>query len=305
MAFGKKKRKFSKIIKGIFWFLGIILVVFCLGVLFYQGIWINYKNEMDRLKMEAYELKKEVFIAKEDLKAGAILGEDNLYEGEVHASLLQNRFMTKEDFGKVLLIDLAKDEVVMTTMVFDEKIENTVREEELNMVLLPSNLSKNQYIDLRIGFPNGEDYIVLSKKKIQNLELAKNTIWLWVEEKEILSMSSAIVDAYLHKGSKLYTVTYVLPSLQDEAVATYPVNNDVLKLIKSNPNILEEAKKGLSEEIRKQLDERLKALSTESTDKIHTGVTNEAKQREDKIATEKEESKEEPTMEDEEIEDFY
>lgn len=299
-------------IKGALLVFGNILLLIGLGFLFYKVIWIDYRNEMDQLRMETYALKRSVLIAKEDLKAGDTLSGDNLYEGEIRASLLQDQFVTKEDFGKTLLIDLEKDAVVIKGMVFDEEIESTVREEELNMLLLPSNLGKSQYIDLRIGFPNGEDYIVLSKKKVRDLELGKNTLWLWVEEKEILSLSSAIVDAYLHKGSKLYTVTYVLPSLQEKAVATYPVNNDVLRLIKSNPNILEEAKKGLSEETRRLLDERLKILSDESADKIHAGVSNEAKQREDKIVKEEEDAKKEAPVHEEEsidggegIEDFY
>ena len=34
------------------------------------------------------------------------------------------------------------------------------------MIVLPTDLAKNDYVDIRILFPNSQDYIVVSKKRI-------------------------------------------------------------------------------------------------------------------------------------------
>ncbi|GJM69319.1 hypothetical protein HMSSN036_15350 [Paenibacillus macerans] len=74
-------------------------------------------------------------------------------------------------------------------------------------------------MDIRIQFPTGQDYILLSKKKIE--ALAPGTVTVTLGEAEILSLSSAIVDAYLHKAS-IYALTYVEPYLQGKSTPTYP-----------------------------------------------------------------------------------
>jgi len=285
MAFSKRKIKLTNVAKGI---LVTIVIMGALG----SGLYMIFQNKMNACEMELNALKKDlfksVFMSKGYILAGAVINENDFYLADIYSSIDQSQYITKEDIGKVLIVDVKANVPILETMVREEMIQNDLREEELNMFLLPSNLAKNQFVDVRIGFPNGEDYIVLSKKKIQDVMLQNNTIWLWINEKEILMLSSAIVDAYLHKGSKLYTVTYIEPATQDQAILNYPVNNDVLKVIQNNPNILDEAKQSLSEEARNLLNERLKEISDTEISSVESGVTKEASSRETKIAKEQE-----------------
>lgn len=285
MAFSKRKIKLTNVAKGI---LVTIVIMGALG----SGLYIIFQNKMNSCEMELNALKKDLFknvyMSKGNILAGAVINENDFYLADIYSSIDQGQYITKEDIGKVLIIDVKANVPILEAMVREEMIQNDLREEELNMLLLPSNLAKNQFVDVRIGFPNGEDYIVLSKKKIQDVMLQNNTIWLWINEKEILMLSSAIVDAYLHKGSKLYTVTYIEPTTQDQAILNYPVNNDVLKVIQNNPNILDEAKQSLSEEARNLLNERLKKISDTEISNVESGVTKEASSRETKIAKEQE-----------------
>lgn len=265
-----------------------ILIIGIIG----SGGYIVFEKYLDAYKLELNTLKgdlaKNVYISNKKLISGTIISKDDFYLSQVYSSLGQEQYISEEDMGKILVIDVGEAMPILKDMVKESTIQNDLREEELNMLLLPSNLVKNQYIDIRLGFPNGEDYIVLSKKKIQEVQLANNTIWLWVDEKEILMLSSAIVDAYLHKGSKLYTVTYVEPAVQEKAILTYPVNHDVLKVIKADPNILEEAKKALSEEARTQLEARLLDISEAAISSMESGVKEESSNRDTKIANEQE-----------------
>ncbi len=49
-------------------------------------------------------------------------------------------------------------------------------------------MKKSDFVDVRIKFPTGQDYILLSKKKVE--DLSNNRVWYHMNEKEILSMSS-------------------------------------------------------------------------------------------------------------------
>ncbi len=283
MAFGKKKHRGLKRLLLFLLFFLILGGGGASGYMLYNAhvseISAAYEEEIETLQLDAYALKRTVLMSREKMNAGTVLQKEQLYTSEISASLVQNQFMTHEDIGKVLLVDVEPDVPIMRTMLFEEIIGKDTREEELNMIFLPTNLEMNRFVDVRIGFPNGEDFIVLTKMKVRGCDLSNNMLWLWMEEKEILTLSSAIVDAYLHKGTKLYTVTYVAPTVQDEAIANYPVNTDVLKIIQENPNILAEAKQGLTADMRKLLDSRLSALSEEATSSVDQGIKKEISDR--------------------------
>jgi hypothetical protein len=91
--------------------------------------------------------------------------------------------------------------------------------------------------------PTGEDYIVVSKKKVLQCNLT--TIWLKMSEEEILTLGNAIVEAYTATGTKLYATTYSEPGMQAAATPTYAVSEAVLSLINTDPNIRTEARNAL------------------------------------------------------------
>lgn len=133
----------------------------------------------------------------------------------------------------------------------DAVVTKDVRREEYNMIVLPMDLMTGDYIDIRLLLPTGQNVIVVSKKQVevpQNADgsYVADTIWAELREDEILSISSAIVEAYTVPGSKLYAVKYAEPGMQDAAVPTYTPNSAVTALIQSNPNIVETASKELA-----------------------------------------------------------
>ena len=92
--------------------------------------------------------------------------------------------------------------------------------------------------------PNGQDYIVVSKKRIK--KITEDTIWIDLYEQETLVMSNAIVEAYKMKGSKLYATTYVEPGNQADATPTYVPSSTVINLMNSDANIVAEARQALA-----------------------------------------------------------
>lgn len=142
-------------------------------------------------------------------------------------------------------VKLQAGNVVSLSMLKQGGIANDERMMEYGMVVLPTQLKNGDFIDIRLRLANGTEEIVLAKKKVE--QCTANSIWMKMKEQDILTMNSAIVDAYLAQGSQLRATLYTNPLMQDAAEVNYPVNNDVLAAVYKNPNILDNAKNALSE----------------------------------------------------------
>ncbi|MEG1741668.1 MAG: hypothetical protein RR237_02195, partial [Acetivibrio sp.] len=118
-------------------------------------------------------------------------------------------------------------------------------------------------VDIRILYPNGENYIVLSKKILKELNQERTICYLWMEEQETLFISSAMVDAYMTPGAILYTTKYVESEIQKPSIVTYIPSHQVMDLIQKNPNIVESAKLGLEKQVREKLELRLEEFIKE------------------------------------------
>ncbi|MNE94882.1 hypothetical protein D3C80_1928990 [compost metagenome] len=82
------------------------------------------------------------------------------------------------------------------------------------------------------------------------------------------------MDAYLHKAT-IYALLYVDPYLQSKAIATYPVNQAVLDLIKRDPNIVNKAEQALQISSRSSLESGLSVLSPDKAASYAARQTNE------------------------------
>ncbi len=153
--------------------------------------------------------------------------------------------------------------IVTKDMIYevDDPVTSDQRMLEYSCIVLPSQLQEGEYIDIRYSIPDGQDYIVLSKKKV--LQCTVNSIWLKLTEDEMLTLESAIVETYRSEGSvKLYAVQYTEPGMQTAAIPTYPVKEAVKELIRKDPNVANEAKQKIEERYAQyyQLEERTKHI---------------------------------------------
>ena len=128
-------------------------------------------------------------------------------------------------------VDMNANTVITSKLVIqsDERVTDDTREQEYNVVVLPVDLMTNDYIDIRLMTPQGQDFIVVSKAQV-NIPMnadgsyIPDTMKINLREDEILTMSSAIVEAAGLKGAKLYATKYVEPAMQEEAYVTYTPN---------------------------------------------------------------------------------
>ena len=151
----------------------------------------------------------------------------------------------------VAKVDMKANTVITSDLISrsDNIVTDDVRREEYNMLILPMDLATGDYVDIRLMLPSGQNYIVVSKKEVEipliGTEYSTDTIWVDLSEDEILTMSSAIVDAYRMTGAKLYVTKYSDAGIQAAATPTYVVNAETAALIERDPNILETALKEL------------------------------------------------------------
>ena len=148
-------------------------------------------------------------------------------------------------------VNMYKNSIITIDMLSksEEKTTDDLRKVEYNMLVLPSQLETGEYIDIRLAMPSGQDYIVVSKKQVEIPQIngvdSEDTIWLKLTEDEIITMNSAIVDAYRTIGSTLKVVIYTEAGIQSAATPTYVPTGEVMQLIESNPNIVETYKNAL------------------------------------------------------------
>lgn len=166
--------------------------------------------------------------------------------------------------GALANVDISTGAILHREMIgFKSDIPDDLREFELQGLQMPINMKHGDYVDVRVSFPSGLDFLVLSKKKVIDiLKVGEEDHFVEycifnLDTDEILRLKSAIVDAYINEGTHLYSTIYVEPDKQKAAEITYPVNENVRKIIQDDPNIVKIAMKSLDEGKRKILDESL------------------------------------------------
>lgn len=182
-----------------------------------------------------------------------LTGEFYIYKIDAATKIRKKEYIEIKNVPVLAKVAMNMNTVVTPQLVVqsDAVITDDVRQEEYNMIALPVDLMTNDYVDIRLMTPSGQNFIVVSKVQVDiplNADgtYVPDTIRVNLREDEILAMSSAIVEAYGLDGAKIYVTKYVDPANQDGAKPTYTPNSSVTSQIQSNPNIVEIAKAELA-----------------------------------------------------------
>lgn len=143
-----------------------------------------------------------------------------------------------------------------------ELIVGTERAVETRAVLLQTSLEDGDLVDVRIRYPNGEEYVVLAKRSCHEMDKIEGRVTFFLTEEEILCLSSSVVDCVQYDAS-LYTVRYLRDKKQISATVNYIPREDVCQLMVDNPNIIGESELYLQKKYRKSLEKRLRDWSNE------------------------------------------
>ncbi|MDK8180382.1 SAF domain-containing protein [Paenibacillus sp. UMB4589-SE434] len=203
---------------------------------------------------------KHVWRFKKPLESGYRLTEQDIERIVLPSIWIPDQQITKKEdiVGKLLKLDVTARTPVLASMLIEgDGLVDDVRWIETTAIQLPLELLEGDVLDVRIRFADGQDFVVLSHKRVEKLKPA--IIWMQFSEQELLMMSSACVDAYVN-SAQLYAVRYVDPMLQQRAIINYPVNAEVMALIEKDPNIVKTSNAVLSAQSRRVLESHLDKL---------------------------------------------
>ncbi|NLK99056.1 MAG: flagella basal body P-ring formation protein FlgA [Clostridiales bacterium] len=217
----------------------------------------EYEYMLNEAQQELKEHKRTVYISQSDISRGEILTMDKVELSTVYSAQPSDSYITKDEIGKAAMINIPKGTHIVKGMLAKNLVSSVLREVGYDVIHMSPNIEVNDYVDIRILYPNGENYIVISKKPLKGIWPDSPLCFMWVEEEEILRMSAAIVDAALYRGSKLFMTKYIEPNIQDASIVTYTPNISVLSLIEEDPNIVERCSQLLNKEVRKAMENRL------------------------------------------------
>lgn len=241
----------KKTMQGIFIGLGIGVLGIGVSVFLSYRLVKSYQTGTNKSYNKKYT--QDVVVCKRDIIQGEVITDNMVTVAKnINKNTIPNgaASTTGEIVGSVAKYNIAANVPVLKTMVTDEIAAADIRSQEINTVLMPTDLNIDDYVDIRIMFPNGTDYVVLAQKKIENI--VGSTFWLNLAEDERLLLNSATVDSYLNQGSKLYATKYTdatsQTNLSEEATTT--------------------AKGYVAEEIEKEMEELQSADAEDFTDKM-------------------------------------
>lgn len=156
---------------------------------------------------------QDVTVLNRDVIQGEVITSDMVTTVNIHKRTVPTGALsTSEIVGNVAKFNIPATIPITKSMITSEIVSADVREQEINTVLMPSDLVTGDYVDIRIMYPNGTDYIVLAQKQIGTI--SGSTFWLTLTEDERLILNGAIVDSYLNDGTKLYATKYTDPEAQ-------------------------------------------------------------------------------------------
>lgn len=168
---------------------------------------------------------KEVKVLNKDVIQGEIITDDMVSTTKVHITTVPTNALTYSPAGKVAKYNISANVPLTENMVADEIKSADVREQELNTIVMPSDLAESDYVDVRIMYTNGTDYIVLAQKQVK--KIVGQTMWINLTEDERLLLNSAVVDSFLNPGTKLYATKYTDPSAQIKSVSDSDVQDSL------------------------------------------------------------------------------
>ena len=167
-------------------------------------------------------------IAQEDIRwvdcLENMIGDDQVIDGEAL-------------IGEELIVDLSEGMTIGRSFLKSTiPIDQGLRLYECDFIRLPYLIEAGNVIDVRIMYPTGETYTVVSRKNVLGLirqegQIEDGYLTLGLKEEEALRLASALIDQLTIEGCNIYLVKYVDAARQDPTLVNYPVNGYVYDLM--------------------------------------------------------------------------
>lgn len=254
----------------------IILTVVLLAVNIGQFMWwkgVNaetasqYTAELANVQaqLDSIGSRVEVYTVTTAKMAGDIINEEDITSMWTYSTLLTDQYVTNKSdiLGKYYKIAINPGTAITSNMVMEEEISDTTRDHDIIFDTIPVGTHPGDYIDVRMTMPYGDDYVVLSHVRVQ--EINDETVKVYLDEMQWNVYQGALVDYFLNQdyGCTLYATKYIEPGLQQDAVEFYAVPDNITALLRKNPNILDKSRVTTMSEWRASIEELLVLFRTD------------------------------------------
>lgn len=196
------------------------------------------QTKIDSLNLVLETSTQYVYVATEDILPGTILSEDKVTIMAQYMSGSYN-LITSDDFGKIVTQTINSGEVISRYAVStDADFDSETKLIYFSEITLTDKMTQGDYVDIRIRYKNGEDYIILSKKRLEEISSDYISCYLALKEEELQLMASAITDVQKYNAT-IYSTLFI-EDMQHEMVRTYiPAfnNSEIFLSIYTEDNI--------------------------------------------------------------------
>lgn len=209
--------------------MGILLLGMVIGASAGLGFHIYKMASVEKVKPV---VKQTVITVSRPVDLGEVITEEDVIEMEMpEESVPLGSFTQKEEvLGKKAWTRLEPKIILNQDLFYKENIAFMQNIQEVQLIKLPENLEVGDYIDLRIQFPSGHDYCVLSHKQVGSKNIEQNQITVALNEEERVRFGSAKTDASTYDNTYLYLSIYPKGVEMPNTVVRYPVSGSVQKL---------------------------------------------------------------------------
>ena len=144
---------------------------------------------------------------------------------------------TTDDFKTVKYIraSMREGEMLSVDDLLDVRMEDSMRYYDVILDEYPIGLIPGKYVDIRIRFPFGQDFISIAHKRVEQIN--GSVLKIIFSEQDIYTYNSMLTDKILYQA-QLYVVEYIDTGAQQAADQFYPLNYNQQELLLKNPNAL-------------------------------------------------------------------
>ena len=184
-----------------------------------------------------------------------------------------------EVIGKYYKLSFGAGIPLTKDLFMDDELKGPVYIRDVFLDSVPVGIMPNDYIDIRVVLPGGEEFVAFSHRRIESLyqkaikmKMTESDLWLW---------TSILVDRSLYKGYglKIYATKYEDPGLPNEAKPYYPLRKEVIDIASISKNLSKkDIDKIYNKDLRAAVYKKLAYWADENnedTSKIVSGVTEE------------------------------
>lgn len=164
-----------------------------------------------------------------DVKSGTIIEESDLTPVEIPEKSSVGYIVDINDvLGKRYKTDLGAGTILHESLVTENELKPDSRyiDVPVEPTGIPIGLEPGDYIDVRVTFTRGQDFIAMSHKEV--VQINSNIIKIVGDEIDNLTLVSLKKDKALYAGCEIYAIQYVEGGVQDSSTNYYPIRLDTL-----------------------------------------------------------------------------